>query len=76
MAFFHRPSARPDTRLLEWKVGLFASGAVLALAGMYLDLRWMVGLAIGVLVAGFALRFTPRPNEDALEEEDEDRAGA
>lgn len=63
-AFLHRRSATPDPRFLEWKVRLFTIGAVLALAGMYLELDWMVGSAIAFLFAGFALRFVPRPDED------------
>jgi len=72
MAFFHSRSATPDPRFLEWKVRLFTIGAVLALAGMYLELDWMVALAIAFLVAGFTLRFVPRPDDsDASETGDE-----
>jgi hypothetical protein len=70
MAFFHRRSAPTDARFLEWKVRLFTIGAVLALAGMYLELGWMVGVAIGFLVAGFALRFVPNePSGGEVEDE-------
>ncbi len=65
MAFFLRASSTPDTRFLEWKVRLFTIGAVLALAGMYLELHWMVGVAIGFLVAGFSLRFARAGSGDA-----------
>lgn len=45
--------------LLEWKVGVFAVGAALGLAGIFLDERWLSGAAIAVLAAGALLRFTP-----------------
>ena len=58
-------------RYLEWKVRFFAVGATLALAGMYLDRRWMVGVAILVLAAGVALRFLPSGEEPEATETDE-----
>ncbi len=72
MAFFHNRSTTSDPRFLEWKVRLFTIGAVLALAGMYLELDWMVALAIAFLVAGFTLRFVPRPDEDDASETGEE----
>jgi len=44
---------------LEWKVRIFAVAAVVALAGIYLDERWLTGAAIGILMAGLSLRFLP-----------------
>ena len=64
-------------RYLEWKVGIFAVGATLALGGMYLDQQWMVGVAILVLAAGMALRLLPsgaEPGEE-LEEDETGEAG-
>lgn len=58
MAFFLRGRRRAG-RFLEWKVRLFGAGAALAVAGMALENRWIVGAAIVVLVAGFLLRFLP-----------------
>lgn len=52
-------SRRDDDRWLEWKVRLFSVAAVLALAGMYLEERWMTGTAIVVLVGAVSLRFLP-----------------
>lgn len=49
---------------LEWKVRIFVTGAVLGLAGIYLDERWMVGAAIVVLLLGMGLRFLPNRKED------------
>jgi uncharacterized membrane protein len=45
-------------------VRLFGVGAVLALAGVYLDRSWLVSVALGVLVMGFALRFLPEKRGD------------
>jgi hypothetical protein len=50
---------RRDRRHLEWKVRLFAAGAVLGLAGIYLEERWLTGGGIAVLLAGVLLRFVP-----------------
>lgn len=44
---------------LEWKVRTFVLAAVLALAGIYLDERWLTGAAIVVLFGGLSLRFLP-----------------
>jgi hypothetical protein len=45
--------------LLELKVTLFAVAAVLGLAGIYLDERWLTGAAIAVLLGAVLLRFAP-----------------
>lgn len=42
---------------LEWKVRLFAAGAVLGVSGMYLEEAWLTGAGILVLAAGVLLRF-------------------
>ncbi len=42
---------------LTWKVRLFAIGATLGLAGMFLEIRELIWAAIVVLVVGFLLRF-------------------
>lgn len=57
---------------LPWKVRLFLLGAGLAVVGMALESRPLVGIAIGVLVLGFAARFLPggrgtEPGDDAGE---------
>jgi len=59
---------------LDWRVRLFAAGAVLALVGMYFRARWIIWIAIGVLLAGFFLRFLPEDGGDGGDggEEDED----
>lgn len=57
-----RPSrsrtADTDSRL-AWKVRSFAIGAALALAGMGMDVGWLVWSGIGVLAIGLLLRFLP-----------------
>ena len=42
-----------------WKVRSFVIGAALALAGMGLDVGWLVWSGIGVLTIGLLLRFLP-----------------
>ena len=38
---------------------IFLGGALIALAGIYLNERWITGLAIIVLMAGVLVRFVP-----------------
>lgn len=45
--------------LLAWKVRSFVIGAALALAGMGLEMGWLVWSGIGVLAVGLLLRFLP-----------------
>lgn len=73
MVFLDR--GRKAGKYLEWKVRLFGVGAVLALAGLYLDERWMTGLAILVLLAGMLVRFLPGARTHP-EAEDEEANGA
>lgn len=68
MAFLHRHSGPVDARFLEVRVALFTIGAVLGMAGIYLDTPWMVGVAIGVLAVGFVIRFVPRRKEESRKE--------
>jgi len=51
--------SRRERPHLEWKIRLFAAGAVLGLAGMYLEERWLTGAGIVVLAAGALVRFVP-----------------
>ncbi len=55
---------------LEWKVRLFAVGAGLAVAGMAMDTRWLVAVAIVILFAGFLIRFLPGGTGESSEERD------
>ena len=51
-------------RYLEWKVRLFVVAAVFGLAGIYTESRWLTGVAIALLLAGFLLRFLPGDTEE------------
>lgn len=62
--------AHEEVRHLEWRVRLFGAGAILALVGMASGVEWLVNVAIGVLLVGFALRFVPERGD-----EEEDAAG-
>lgn len=74
MIFLSRSPGGPDP-YLEWKVGIFAVGAVLGLAGIALDERWLVWAALAVLAAGFVLAALGRLAERASEEPDEEEGG-
>ena len=53
------PRTRPSPAHLEWRVRLFGAGAILALVGIWFEARWLINIAIGVLLIGLALRFLP-----------------
>ena len=64
---FHRTGA--GTALLEWRIGAFSVGAVLGLAGIFLDNSWLVTAALIALLGGVVLgRLAPR--EPASEEQE------
>lgn len=67
---------RRDDPFLEWKVRLFSVAAVLVLIGLYLDNRWLTGLAIVLLAVAMLLRFLPGGSAHGMRPEDEDGAGA
>ena len=54
-----RERSRADDPFVLWKVRLFGAGALLALAGIGFEVRWVVWSGVGVLVAGLLLRFLP-----------------
>lgn len=58
----HARGRRPH---LEWKVRLFAVGAVLGVAGMGLEEPWLTGAGIVVLLAGVLVRFVPGGGDGA-----------
>lgn len=58
MPFLANRGPRED-RYLEWKIALFSVAAAVAMVGIYLDERWMTGVALVLLVAGMFLRFLP-----------------
>jgi disulfide bond formation protein DsbB len=57
---------------LEWRIRLFGVGAIVGLAGMYAQVRWMIWIALVVLVVGFLLRFFPASGteEDSTDGDD------
>lgn len=48
---------------LEWRIRIFGVGAILGIAGMIAEMRWMIWIALGVLMVGFLLRFLPGEDE-------------
>lgn len=57
---------------LEWKVRIFTVGAGLALVGIFLDERWLTGVAIVVLASAMLLRFLPGATTDDGEADGDD----
>lgn len=60
---------RRADKYLEWKVRLFSVAAVFALAGLYLENRWLTGVAIMLLLGAFVFRFLP---DDTREPDESD----
>ena len=56
---------------LRWRIGAFLLGAILGLTGIFLDLSWLVTVALVVLLGGVLLRRIP--SNDTWEEEPPDR---
>ena len=54
LPLFHR--TRGSTAPLDWRIGAFFLGAVLGLAGIFLNISWLVSAALIVLLGGVALR--------------------
>jgi hypothetical protein len=52
------------------KIAIFCAGACVALIGMALDRRWVVNVAVGILLVGVVLRFV----KPASSREDEEGA--
>jgi hypothetical protein len=78
-ALFHRTRGQTDgqtagqtagrTALLEWRIGAFFAGAVLGLAGIFLEISWLVIAALFALLGGFALRALPVRDSGSQERE-------
>jgi len=64
--------SRRSDRFLEWKVRIFTLAAALVVVGMYLDARWMTGVAIFLLASAMLLRFLPGAGAAHRDQEDED----
>jgi len=58
-------------RFLEWKVWVFCLGAVVALAGIYLEERWLTGIAIVLLASAAVFRFLPGGGRTDLDDDPE-----
>ena len=53
LSVFHR--RRGSGAFLEWRIWAFFLGAVLGLAGIFLDVSWLVTTALVVLLLGVGL---------------------
>ena len=57
MLFIFASRSRPrEDRYLHLRVALLCVGAALGLAGMLLDIAWLIWIALAALLAGLALR--------------------
>ena len=56
---------------LEWRIRAFSLGAVLGLAGVYLDVSWLLTATLIVLAGGMALRVWPARDSESEEQEPE-----
>ena len=63
MGLFRPRRTGRASRWLEWKVRIFAVGAVLGLAGIFLDESALITAALVVLAVGAALRLLPEERE-------------
>ena len=69
MLFIFASRSRPgEDRYLHARVALMCAGAGLGLAGMLLDISWVVWIALAALLAGLVLRRLRVPDEGADEE--------
>ena len=68
---FLRRSCPAPSRYLEWRIRLFGAGAILGMMGIFFEARWMIWMAIGVLVTGLLLRFLDRPGPEEVDPGDE-----
>jgi hypothetical protein len=65
--------SRPSMAYLEARVALFGAGAILAMVGIWAQQGWLVNVAIGVLLVGFALRFLRWRQEPPSDEDHPDQ---
>ena len=54
---------------LEWRIGVFSLSAALGLAGIFLDVAWLVMAALIVLIGGLALRALMARDAGSAEQE-------
>ena len=67
-----RRTRQGKASFLTRRIRLFAAGAVLGLAGIFLGAAWLVTAALVVLLAGVVVRYTP--DRDPVEEEEDREA--
>ena len=60
---------RGNVALLEWRIGAFFLGAVLGLGGIFLDIAWLVTVALVVLLVGVVLRMLAARDSASSEQE-------
>lgn len=70
-----RPGRKGANAHLRPKVGIFSVAAVLALAGMYFDERWMTGTALALLASSVLLRFLPTGADEDQDDDEEAVSG-
>lgn len=63
-----------DDRFLEWKIGIFSIAAAVGLSGIFLEKRWMTGLALSLLMSAMLLRFLPVRATDPAVDDGHDEA--
>ena len=60
---------RGNIVLLQWRIGAFFLGAVLGLGGIFLDISWLVTVALVVLLGGVVLRMLAARDSASSEQE-------
>ncbi len=63
-----------DDRFLDWKIGIFSIAAAVGLSGIFLEKRWMTGLALPLLMSAMLLRFLPVRATDPAVDDGHDEA--
>ncbi len=74
MPIFLDRTRRADSAL-ELNVVLFSVAAVLTLAGMYLQERWLTTAALVLLLGGVVLRIAMRPRGSLYADDEDDDVG-
>ncbi len=67
LSLFHR--RKGSSALLDWRIGAFFLGAALGLAGIFLNISWLVTTALIVLVGGIVLRGLASRDSESGEQE-------
>ncbi len=69
MLFSRFHQGKGSTGLLDWRIGAFFLGAALGLAGILLNISWLVTTALIVLLGGIVLRGLARRDSQSGEQE-------